>query len=99
VNLTKALVIPIKKAKFVIIDWKDACAYGGWSDSLNVSTSVNLAKCGTIGLEVYRDKEKIITCGSWQTDQARENIVAGGEEMVIPLSWLVKVRKVPNPYK
>jgi len=76
--------ITIEECDLVEIKWVDAFdALGsGWFDWKEIFTKAQLAKCTSVGYEVFSDKEKIVLIA----DECEEY---GGRITVIPNSWQI----------
>ena len=74
--------ITVEELDLVVIKWVDAYdALGsGWFDWKEIFTKAQLAKCTSVGFELYSDKEKIVLIG----DETGE---FAGRITVIPNSW------------
>ena len=74
--------IIVEELDLVVIKWVDAYdALGsGWFDLKEIFTKAQLAKCTSVGFELYSDKEKIVLIA----DETQE---FAGRVTVIPNSW------------
>ena len=73
--------------KFVLITWKDICAFNDWKN-LDAAKKDNVAICYSTGFIIEKNKDNTIICSDWSMDGDGVEV---GNRNVIPNSVIKKI--------